>query len=83
MEKSNLVGNRERETRRNIRERRETSCSHGRQPIRRDLRGLSGDSSSGTTSGGATVWTPACYACAVRGKCSQEKWGLGIASLRG
>ena len=48
---------------------------HGRQPRRHDLPGLSGDSSSGTGNGGATVWTPACYACSVRGKCSQERGG--------
>ena len=28
------------------------------------------------------VWTPACFACAVRGKCSQENWGSGTAPLR-
>ena len=39
--------------------------------------GVVGDSSSGTTSGGATVWTPACDACTVCGICSQEKWSSG------
>lgn len=47
-----------------------------------DLRGLSGYSGSGTMSGGATVWTPACYAGAVRGKCSQESGDAGTDSLR-
>ena len=65
-----------------IRERRATSCIHGRQPRRRDLRGVSGDSGSGTTSGGATVWKPTCYAFTVRSECNQERRGAGTARLQ-
>lgn len=31
---------------------------------------------------GLPVWTPACYLCAVREKCNQEKWGADTAFLQ-
>ena len=47
------------------------------------MRDLSGNGCSGTTSGRATVWTPAWYTYAVHCECSQEGWSTDTPLLHG